>query len=110
VHPAETSGTFIVTQESVRAPLDRFGLWMMDQIDGLDADNLLMAFRELSANELHIYYLQIAGLIGKLASEKVVAFQNVAYSGLEHVYNPFFKWVCVYSILANIFWCTLHSP
>jgi hypothetical protein len=40
VHPAETSGTFIVTQESVRAALDGFGLWMIDHIDGLDADNL----------------------------------------------------------------------
>jgi hypothetical protein len=40
VQPAETSGAFIVTHENVRAALDGFGLWMMDQIDILDADNL----------------------------------------------------------------------
>jgi hypothetical protein len=47
VQPAETSGAFIFTQESVKAPLDGLGLWMMDQIDGLpiDADNLCVQNR-----------------------------------------------------------------
>jgi hypothetical protein len=72
--------------------------------------SVISRFKDKISPDEEIYYLQIAGLIVKLASEKVVAFQNVAYSGLEHVYNPFFNGVCVYSILANIFWCTLHSP
>jgi hypothetical protein len=40
LQPAETSGAFIVTHKNVRAALDGLGLWMMEQIDGLDDDDL----------------------------------------------------------------------
>jgi hypothetical protein len=38
--PAETSGAFIVTHESVRTALDGLGLWMMKQTNNLHADDL----------------------------------------------------------------------
>ena len=40
LQPAETPGSCIVTHQSVRAALEGQGLWMMDQVDGLDADDL----------------------------------------------------------------------
>ena len=40
LQPAETSGSFIVTHESVRSSLDGLGLWLMEQLDTLDSDDL----------------------------------------------------------------------
>lgn len=40
VQPAEKSGGLVVTHESVRSGLDGLGLWIMGQLDSLEADDI----------------------------------------------------------------------
>jgi hypothetical protein len=40
VWPPESCGAFIVTHESVRLALERMGFWMMEQVDGLDGNEI----------------------------------------------------------------------
>jgi hypothetical protein len=45
--PAETSGAFIVTHESVKSEIDGLGLWVKEQMDTLNASDLLSVLRSV---------------------------------------------------------------